>query len=309
MKGTQVPATRQRRREAMAAAVRPAVSIVGLIVGLSGCARTAEERQLDEMRDEIDRIQAARDRADEEVLHPEVAEETTARASPVPLPPPRTFASASGPLPPPMIASVGRGGESEGYDDGVPDPDDATPRPTIRVYGAARSGGRYLFRAADPTSSATFADGDDGSGSVSPRASALDPDAKRAYAAAFALVSARKCDKALDALAAFLLKWPDHPYADNAMYWRGECYFARGDYSRASEQFEGVVTRFPVGNKVPDALLKLGICDQKLGDPAKAKAWFDRLLQQAPQSDAAARIPPVTMPAATPRGPASEDHR
>ncbi len=41
----------------------------------------------------------------------------------------------------------------------------------------------------------------------------------------------------------------------------------------------------------------------------KAKESFDRLTQLYPQSDAARRIPPVTIPATTPRGPASEDHR
>ncbi len=118
----------------------------------------------------------------------------------------------------------------------------------------------------------------------------LDPEAKRAYDAALILVNARRCDRALDALASFLVKWPDHPYADNAMYWRGECYFARADYERASEQFEGVLARYPAGNKAPDALLKLGVCQQKLGDGAKAKASFDRLAEQYPQSDAARRI-------------------
>ena len=40
-----------------------------------------------------------------------------------------------------------------------------------------------------------------------------------------------------------------------------------------------------------------------------AKAWFDRLSQQCPRSDAARRIPVVTVPAASPPGPAPEDRR
>jgi tol-pal system protein YbgF len=121
-------------------------------------------------------------------------------------------------------------------------------------------------------------------------------------------VNAHQYDRALDALAAFLVRWPDHPYADNAMYWRGECYFAKGDYRRAADQFEGSVARFPAGAKAPDALLKLGMSEQKLGDPARAKESFDRLTQLFPQSEAARRIPPVTVPATT-RGPAPEDTR
>jgi len=269
-------------------------------LGLMACARTAEERQLDQMREDIDRIQAARDRDSEEVLHPLVADETPARVAPVRAPPPPPSAGE----PAPGVVSVGPG--SDDRDDEPPDTEDTSPRPVLRIYGASRGPGRYLFRSADPDAPAAV---DDGSAAAPARAGPLDPEAKRAYDAALALVNAHQFDKALDALASFLLKWPDHPYADNAMYWRGECYFARGEYSRAAEQFEGVVARFPVGDKVPDALLKLGICSQKLGNALQAKAWFDRLMQQAPQSDAARRIPAVTAPAATPPGPAPEGHR
>ena len=88
-----------------------------------------------------------------------------------------------------------------------------------------------------------------------------------------------------------MLRYPDHPYAANAMYWRGESYFAQGDYVRAVEQFEGVVARFPLGGKTPDALLKLGICQQKLKNPQKAQTYFDKLTREWPRSDAARRIP------------------
>jgi len=101
----------------------------------------------------------------------------------------------------------------------------------------------------------------------------------------------KKYGPALDAFAGFLMKYPDHPYAANAMYWRGECYFAQGEYLRAIEQFEGVVARFPLGGKTPDALLKLGISQQKLGNPTKAKEYFDKLGREWPRSDAVRHIP------------------
>ncbi len=75
------------------------------------------------------------------------------------------------------------------------------------------------------------------------------------------------------------------------MYWRGEAYFAQGDYVRAVEQFDGVIARFPLGGKTPDALLKLGICQQKLGNPQKAQTYFEKLGREWPRSDAARRIP------------------
>jgi tol-pal system protein YbgF len=167
---------------------------------------------------------------------------------------------------------------------------------------AARAGWRD-----EPSPATVTTDDDDGAPRSS--SSALDPQARPAYDAALGLVRARQYDAALDALAAFLVKWPDHPYADNAMYWRGECYFAKGDYLHASEQFEGVVSRFPAGPKAPDAWLKLGVSHQKLGDPVKAKECFDRLARSYPRSEAAHHIPAVTLSPATPSGQPSEDHR
>lgn len=121
------------------------------------------------------------------------------------------------------------------------------------------------------------------------RPSALDPNAKRAYERALGLVHDKKYDAALEALAGFLVKYPDHPYADNAHYWRGECYFAQGQYEKAEEQFAGLVARFPLGNKVPDALLKLSLTRTKLGKTAEAKAARDQLERDFPRTDAARR--------------------
>jgi len=243
------------------------------------------------MRDEIDRIQTVRDRDAVEALHPEAADEIPFAAP--------TAAAAAIPMAPPPVVSLEQDPETD-VAEALPDPEDPAPRPVIRMFGTVRGGGRNLFRALDSTTQASH---DDDTDPPSPRPSALDPDAKRAYDAALSLVNSRQYGKALDALAAFLLKWPDHPYANNAMYWRGECYFATANYLRASEQFEGLLLRFPAGSKVPDALLKLGLCSQKLGNPTQAKAWFDQLVHQAPNSEAARHIPSVTMPAATPGGP------
>jgi tol-pal system protein YbgF len=269
-----------------------------LVLGaLAGCARTAEERQLDDMRSEIDRIQESRDKADRSAMEPAAADSQVPSVSPSPPAAP----PASEPADQDALTLGPR--EAEITDD-YADTEDPTPRPNIRVLGSPRASERGGWRGEDRVEQTLPDDGTASSG-----AGKLDPAAPVAYDAAMSLVKARQYDKALDALASFLVRWPDHPYANNAMYWRGECYFARGDYRRASEQFEGVIARFPAGNKVPDALLKLGVSQQKLGDPVKAKASFDRLTELYPQSEAARHIPPVTIPATTPRGPASEDRR
>jgi tol-pal system protein YbgF len=271
------------RTRALSRAAVAAAALLSL-TGAAACDRDTEERHLTEMTNEIDHLQVDRDEENKRILASDVADTHFSQV------PPRLPASASPPSPAVRLGEEGAAPEEAG------DTEDPSPRPTIRVVGSSRPG-----RVDD---SSTVAD--DGS---SPRPSALDPQAKRDYEAALALVTAKHYDRALDALSAFLVKYPDHPYADNALFWRGECLFARGDYLRASEQYEGVITRFPAGNKAPDALLKLGMAQMKLGNPAKAKEAFDRLTQSYPQSDAAHRIPPVTVQATTPPGPASEDHR
>jgi tol-pal system protein YbgF len=263
-----------------------------LLAGVLGCARPAEERHLDAMREEIDRIEQDRD---SEIARARLTGEGDEAA-------PRAAAPrgpASGPTPEPV--SIGY--PAEAAVDDTADTEDPAPRPSIRILGTPRPGGHGMWRGDDRVEQSGV---DDGSGG---QPSALDPEAPKAYDAALALVSARKYDAALDALAAFLVKWPDHPYANNAMYWRGECYFARGDYVHAREQFAGVVDRFPAGNKAPDALLKLGMSAAKAGDPAGARDAYARLARDYPQSQAAHKIPAATGDAPAPPGPSPQDHR
>jgi tol-pal system protein YbgF len=273
------------------------------LIAVLGCAGSAEERQLDAMREEIDNVRQSRDRADQ--VQPVTNQASKDRAMVLPeaySPPPSSVRPA------PSVVQIGTDGPGYAYDEDdvdPADPQDTTPRPNIHVAGASRGSGRRGEERVDHVFS------DDGASTTEPsssRVNPVDPQAKKAYDAAYALYSSHRYEQALDALAAFLLKWPDHPYANNAMYWRGECYFARGDYQRASEQFDGVLKRYPAGTKAPDALLKLGISQQKLGNGVKAKECFDRLAQQYPGTEAVRHIPGIRTPAAAPAGSAPEDH-
>ncbi len=254
------------------ALVLPVAAAAVASLAVTGCARTAEERQLDAMRADIDHIREDRDHADDRTL----GVEGPGSGGPAP--------QAAQP-PPPPAAPVVRVGTEGGDPEDYADPDDSAPRPHIRVFGTPRVAGKDVEQV------------DDGADPAAPsRSSVIDPQAKRAYDAAIGLVNSRKYEQALDALAAFLVKWPDHPYADHAMYWRGECYFARGDFARAADQFEGVLARFPAGAKAPDALLKLGMSHQRLGNTPKARECFARLARDFPQTDAARHIPPDAQP-------------
>src|SRR5690606_382254 len=90
--------------------------------------------------------------------------------------------------------------------------------------------------------------------SASARASSTTPaggSAKEAYDEALALVRAREFQRAAEALRAFLENHPETPFSDNALYWLGECHYARGAYAEARKEFERLIERYPHENKVP----------------------------------------------------------
>jgi len=281
------------------------------LLGACGRGESAQERQMAQLRDELSHVQADHDRfeqrlsaleihnADDRALQSSVTSSPSTPSSTAPTPQNLRVVRLSPDGSEQVQASSETAGASE-------DPDDTSPRPSIKVQGARaqtdRKGVR-AFRGTGDRIEETLPPSDDpqpraagpalvqpSASSASSRPSALDPEAKRAYDAALALVNAHKYAQDLEVFAGFLIKWPDHPNADNAMYWRGECYFAQGEFARAAEQFEGVLARFPYGNKVPDSLLKLGISQQKLGNPQIAQQHFDRLLRDFPRSEAARRV-------------------
>lgn len=255
--------------------------------------QSAEDRQLASLQEDVTRMQEGRDRMDQrlgllEVQAADGRNKESPRHKTPPIPPQRTIA-----VDPDGSEHAQSSTEAASELDGE-DTEDTTPKPTIRVAGSV---GRHGARGPEHIEETLPEDAPNGGAagpavhSDVPRASAFDPEARRAYDAALALVNARQYDRALEAFAAFLVKWPDHPNADNAMYWRGESYFAKGEFARAAEEFEGTILRFPLGNKVPDALLKLGLCQDRLGNGAKAKSYYTRLQRDFPRSEAARRIP------------------
>lgn len=116
---------------------------------------------------------------------------------------------------------------------------------------------------------------------------ATDDPAVREYQAALGHVASRHFEEALGALGGFLRAHPQHPYADNAMFWRGEVLYMQRDYAGAERELAEMIRRFPRGNKVPDALLRLGLCRQRQGDVEGARTYFRRVRAEHPGTVAA----------------------
>jgi tol-pal system protein YbgF len=121
---------------------------------------------------------------------------------------------------------------------------------------------------------------------VAPDAPGDDPIV-REYQAALTHVEARRFDLAHLALARFAREHEGHPYADNALYWQGEVLFIVRDYRRAIATFEALIARYPRGNKTADALLRIGLSHERLGDRERARAYFRRVRDEHPGSVAA----------------------
>jgi tol-pal system protein YbgF len=108
------------------------------------------------------------------------------------------------------------------------------------------------------------------------------------YRAAVELVKAGKTTDAVAALRTFLTTYPRHEYADNAQYWLGEAFYASKDYQHALVEFRATIETYPRGNKVPDALLKVGYCYSALGQGDKARAVLEQVVNLYPKSEPAA---------------------
>ncbi len=227
-----------------------------------GCAGpgASAQRQLDEMRREIHAIQNANERLNERVTSLELAGAAATA-------PPKRRDERPGDL---EVVKLGPGEEPPMESDAVVPEDDGEPPTVIRVEGDRMPSVQR--------------------GSVTPKG-ATDAQAAQDYEAAREMLEKKRYEEALEAFAGFLVRYPGHANADNAMYWRGECYYAMGNFVRAAEQFEGLVARFPRGNKVPDALLKLGLSQRRMGERDKAAKTFEQLRKNHPSSDAAGKIP------------------
>lgn len=116
------------------------------------------------------------------------------------------------------------------------------------------------------------------------RSEASSDTAGADYRAAVELVKAASKDDAVAALRAFLEKHPRHEYADNAQYWLGEAFYAHKDYQHALVEFRATIETYPRGNKVPDALLKVGYCYLALGQTAKARAVLEQVVNLYPKT-------------------------
>jgi len=109
------------------------------------------------------------------------------------------------------------------------------------------------------------------------------------YNSALALYRNGDFDKAASAFISFSDQFPNHELADNSLYWAGECYYSKKNYSAAILSFKKVVTRYPEGSKIPDAFLKTGYSYLSMGDKGNARLFLKKVVENFPFSPAGSK--------------------
>jgi tol-pal system protein YbgF len=107
------------------------------------------------------------------------------------------------------------------------------------------------------------------------------------YEVAVGQVKGGNPKKGRETLSDFASKYPGHKLIPNALYWKGEAFFAEKDFENAILTFQDVVDKYPRGEKAPDAMYKQGLSFLALKDVKNARILLDLVPKKYPKSKAA----------------------
>ena len=117
---------------------------------------------------------------------------------------------------------------------------------------------------------------------------AVERAEQRMYEAAITEFRQGNFEDAERALDAFLLQYPESPYAPEATFWLGSSQYALKKYKLAVQTQSRVVEAYPDSGRAPDALLNKGFAELELKRRKSARRTF-RLVQERYPDSAAAR--------------------
>ncbi len=89
-------------------------------------------------------------------------------------------------------------------------------------------------------------------------------------------------DLAIDGFKMYLDNFSQSPFADNALYWIGECYFSQKQYEEAIARYNELILNYPLGDKVPAAYLHKGLSLMELNQKEEALSVFRLLVSKYP---------------------------
>lgn len=116
----------------------------------------------------------------------------------------------------------------------------------------------------------------------------VEPEERRSYEEAIALLRGGDFDKAAAGLAAFTRRYPGSGYLDSARFWLGNALYGKRDYKDAIATFRALVSSAPDHPRAAEALLAVANCQVEMKDIKGARRTLDDLLKTYPKSEAAA---------------------
>jgi len=105
-----------------------------------------------------------------------------------------------------------------------------------------------------------------------------------AYTAAYNSAKANRFSEAIAAFNQLLVMYPKGKYAGNAYYWLGELYLKLPEpaLEKSRQSFAQVVDQFKDNAHVSEAMFKLGVVYDRLGDKTKALEYLKRVQAEYP---------------------------
>lgn len=82
----------------------------------------------------------------------------------------------------------------------------------------------------------------------------------------------------------FLTAHPSSDLAPQAHYYLADVMVQQDDLEGAIDEFSRVFELFPTSSSVPDALYRVGLLHQELGNDAEARAFFERVVNTYPDA-------------------------
>jgi tol-pal system protein YbgF len=121
-----------------------------------------------------------------------------------------------------------------------------------------------------------------------PAADQRSGTAEKAFASGLSSFRSREYGQAILDFLDVVTKYPKHPLAPTAQYFIGESYYLQHDYRQALIEFEKVVDWTSSNPKLPDALVRAGLCHSMLRERARAREAWLRVVREYPDAPAAA---------------------
>ncbi len=122
---------------------------------------------------------------------------------------------------------------------------------------------------------------------AAPEADSTDDAAEESFARGETMLKTGNLDGGVAVLKQFATDWPRHPKADNALYLAGLSLMATKDFEAAEQVLDSVTRKYPAGDALLDALLKVAECRMKMNRPEQAKAVYQQIVQSYPGTQAA----------------------